>query len=345
MADDDPLDDLDGVVDDDLLDDAGDDVADEQNDDGGFVAGLGDGLGEYEVDEPTWLSTGARERAGARLGAGIANAASSLVLNLLLFVTRLVPFTWRFWRGLLNAGYRGMYKSSGKIDEIGHIIIDGQIKQVPLRYNHDMGRYETIEDDPEWWESPAEADNEYRVAGSVPTVWASSATNELGSHVQAELAEGLDLGQDRAVYRDATVQHVTVDASDVQAGGQQALADGGRGVSEYVHVTDPGSLADRVVDLSTSGDAKLISLEKYYETYPATEDPEKMDQERQIGRLMEADKDMSDYAMKMLLIAGAIVVGSLAAIHVLPQLLGGGGGGGGGSVIPFMIDMTAGWWL
>jgi hypothetical protein len=259
----------------------------------------------------------------------------------MLFLSRLVPFSWRMWRGLLNAGYRGMYKSSGKIDKIGHIIIDGQIKHVPLRYKYERRRYETIEDDPEWWESPAEADNEYRVAGSVPTVWASAATTELGSHVQAETAEALDVGQDRAVYQDATVQHVKVDASDVQAGGQQALADGGRGQTEYVHVSDPGSLADRVIDLSASeGEAaRVISLEKYWQTYPSTEDPDKMQQERLIGRLMERDEDLKDYAMKMLLIAVGGIVGALAVVVLGPRLLGGGGGGGGG-IVPFAIDFA-----
>jgi len=395
MSDEDPLEDLDGTVDDDLLDQARGDSSDEKYSDpddsfdadepdtfdgsdeftvsdgpddseesdgldglfdgpssddpddpdateasGGFIDGVRDGAESVSApSRPTWLSTGARHRAGARAGAAVSNAISTTILNLLLFVTRLVPFSWRMWRGFLNAGYRGMYKSSKKIDEIGHIVIDGQIKHVPLRYNHERGRYETIEDEPEWWESPAEADNEYRVAGSVPTVWASASTNELGSHVQAEVAEALDLGNDVAVYQDATVQHVTVE--DQRAGGsQQAVADGGRGRSEYVHVSNPGSLVDRVVDLSSDGDAKLISLEKYWQTYPSTEDPDKMEQERTIGRLMERDEDLKDYAMKMLLIAVGGIVGVTAILVLGPRLLSGGGGGGGGSIIPFAIDFA-----
>jgi hypothetical protein len=52
---------------------------------------------------------------------------------------------------------------------------------------------------------------------------------------------------------------------------------------------------------------------------------------------------MSNYAFKMLLVAGAIVVGALAVVFIGPELFGattggGGGGGGGGSMIPLMID-------
>jgi hypothetical protein len=60
---------------------------------------------------------------------------------------------------------------------------------------------------------------------------------------------------------------------------------------------------------------------------------------------MEKDGDMSSYAMKMLLIAGAIVVGALAVVFIGPKLLGasGGGssGGGGSSIIPVMIENAA----
>jgi hypothetical protein len=85
-------------------------------------------------------------------------------------------------------------------------------------------------------------------------------------------------------------------------------------------------------------------MDDYHETYPATSDPKKMDEERQIGRLMEKDGDMSSYAMKMLLIAGAIVVGALAVVFIGPELLGATGassGGGGGSIIPVMLDNAA----
>ena len=362
MTDDDPVEDLveEGIVDEDLVkgnDEGNDGPAVEgsithdhdgatRGGDGGksgFLGGFRKGAKKADSpDQPMWPSTGARHRFGARAGDAVAGAISTLVLNLMLFGSRVMPGSWKMWKAFWRAGLRGMYKSSKKVETIGHIMVGGEIKPVPLQFDHDENKYKTLADEPEWWETQAEADNEYRIAGSVPTVWASATANEVGSHLQAEVAEAMDLGKDRPLVKDATVRHTTISAGDMSASGNgQAMADGG--TSEYTTratFEDPGILEDGLVPLDWEGDARVVSVRKYYETYPSTEAPEKMDQQRLIGRLMEKDQDREKLVMKLLLIAGAIIVGALGVVEVLPVVLGGGGGGGGGGSI---IPITLGW--
>jgi hypothetical protein len=247
---------------------------------------------------------------------------------------------------MLKASYKGIRKSTGA-DVLAHVAMGGEIKHVPLVYDHEESRYKTMSDEPEWWETSGEYQDRYHV-GNTPTVFCSAQANDIGDHVQAEVSKALDLGQSEYLYKDAQVRNVEVHQPDPSADARDAVTDGGNGTvtgrtNTFVTVEQPGSLHDRVVDL-TWGDAegRVVSMDDYHETYPATSDPKKMDEERQIGRLMEKDGDMSGYAMKMLLIAGAVVVLSLAVVFIGPELLGagGGGGGGGGSMLPLALEHT-----
>jgi len=292
--------------------------------------------------DPERPSVEHEDEPGAKIGAAIGGALGRFVLNISLMLSRLMPGSTRMWRSLLKASYKGLYKSSSSVDCIGHIMVGGEIKHVPLTYDYEQERYKTLSDDPEWWETPSEAESEYRV-GPVPSVWASSTENELGSHVQAEVAEALEVGQEEFVCTDATVQHVTVEQTGPIEDG--AVADGGQAVQqrqEMISVEDVGKERDWLAVLDwDDADARVVSMDKYGDTYPETAASEKMDRERQLGRLMEKDRDLSKYAMKMLLIAGAIVIGALAVVFIGPSLLGSGGvvsgGGGGGGALPFSL--------
>lgn len=282
-------------------------------------------------------SVKADDEPGAKLGNAIAGAFGRFVGNMSLFTSRLVPGSAKMWRGLLQTSYKGIYKSKGSIDAIGHIIVGGNLKHVPLTYDHERGRYKTLADDPDWWETSSQYQDQYHV-GPVPTVFASDAANDVGDHVQAEVAKALDLGNDAYLYQSADVNHVEMEIPEGSTPGE-AVADGGnvqRQREEFVTVDNPGDLADHLVDLSTDADARVVSIDDYDETYPEKADSQKMKEERQLGRLMEKDDDMSAYAMKMLLIAGAIIVGTIAIVVLGPMVLG-GGGGGGGSLIPITL--------
>lgn len=280
---------------------------------------------------------------GAKIGDAIAGTITTVLLGTVLMVTRVIPGTWKMWRGFLKAGYRGIYRSTSA-DYIGHINVGGKIKHVPVEFDHEENKIKTLADeDPEWWYVAAEGDNTYSTIGNVPAVWASARANEVGSHVQAEVAEVLDLGGGQWLAESADVDaEIVVDAQGGQQGAGTAVADGGvaaQNLELQVTGAEPGFLRDEVVDLRHEDDARVISMDKYYETYPEKADPKEMQNQRDMGRLMEADSDLSAYAMKMLLIAGAIVVLSLAAVFVLPELLGGGGSGGGGGIIPIVIGL------
>jgi hypothetical protein len=301
-----------------------------------------------EVDEEVgeFPSRNGEDRLGARIGNAIAGGIATLAINIILLFARITPGGWKMGRGLIRAGYKTFYKSSGKIDNIAHVCIGNHIKHVPVKYNYDLGRYETFADEPEYWYAPSEAENEYRV-GPVPSLWMSARSTELGSHVQADVAEVLDLGGGRDLYTDAQVQHVEVTPGAGTDASGQAMADGGatqQSWGERVSIHDPGTLADQLVDLDTgledSDAGRVVSMDKYYETYPekaATEEME-LQEWRGIQKALD-DEELRALMIKLMLIAGAIVVGSLVAAFVLPAVLGGGGGGG---VIPLALGLGGG---
>jgi hypothetical protein len=279
----------------------------------------------------------------------VVTAIASLTVTLLTGISRIVPFTERFWRGLFNAGCRGLHKKSG-CDYLGFINVGGEIKPVPLDWDYEQQRFENRHDD--WWKAPQEGEYEYRVAGRVPAVWASAASNHVGSHLQAEVAEVLDMGGGQPVFRNASVQHVTqilsaADAGDGDDQGPsqgQAVADGGQPnvLNSEIAVTDPGVFEDFVVPLGPEN--RIVSMEKYYETYPAVTDPEEMHMQEQRGRLAEQDRDYGKLALYMMLIAG----GTIAAVELGPIVLnwilgmGGSAASDGGSVIPGMLTALGG---
>jgi len=75
-----------------------------------------DSSGAFEQAKATWgevvpegaISQGADGQPGAKVGDAIAGQLASLTANILLMVTRLLPFSAKFWRGLINAGDKGM---------------------------------------------------------------------------------------------------------------------------------------------------------------------------------------------------------------------------------------------
>lgn len=313
------------------------------------VWGAGDSIqdnlrSQYSDLDPRlpWSMDGA-ERTGARIGNALAGQSRLFLLNLLLLTTRFMPMSQRFWRGALQASLTGLHKTASG-DAINFIVDQGRIRPEPVKF--DRGGSESPVDDPRWidqhgnfWKSPDEAKSQY-LMGKVPVVWSSSKGNELGSHVQAEVAELLDLGKDRDLFEDATVSHVKVDA-DMPAGGQTPVADGGAVSSqwqEHITVEDPGSLSDVLVDLneglSDAAAGRVVSMEKFYEIYPSSPGAEEMQTQFMLGQLSERDEGAQlNFAMKVMLIA----LGIIAIVVLGPPLVGGlFGGGGGGSAVPFL---------
>lgn len=238
----------------------------------------------------------------------------------------------RLWKWMIKAGYRGYLQSTGA-DQIGHIVDQNRIRHLPLYWDDDRGQWvdEPGSDEPNFWNAANEGSSQYLAFNSIPTCFATGDATEMGDHLQAEVAEAFDAGTPKALFRNAQVQHVQVEG-DTSA----AVADGG--VQQYtsnVSVQSPGVLEDVLVPLEGQ---RVISLEKYQQTYPEVVDSEEMQNQETRGRLMERDKDAHKLLMKyaMYLFFGAVLL--ILGIILGPQLLGGGGGGGGGgSIIPFFL--------
>lgn len=275
-------------------------------------------------------------RVGAQAGELAAASVRTTVANLLLFVTRLLPFTTRFYRGLIHMGYKGILKSKSGADAVGHVMDGGQVDIEPMAFKRetddgplDNPRWTTS--DGRWWHATNEGS--YRF-GQVPVLWASSASTELGNHITAETAEVLDIGETTDVYTDATVQNtmIKMDPSS-HDGPQDAVADGGamQGPTETVSVEDPGRFVDQVVDLNAGLDerdaGRVVSMDKYYETFPSDDGPEKMQEQWMLGYLEGHNPDqMKDFAMKMVLYFFLTIAALWLGPPLIEALLGGTGG-------------------
>lgn len=309
---------------------------------------------EVERRKPARPSEAADQHAAASLAESLVSTIAGAVVGLTITLSQILPFSTAFFKGLLRAGYRGLCKSTSA-DAIMHVADGNRIKHVPVVWDHETQRYELAAADEEamFWNASSEGRNEYRTIGNVPAVWAASEANELGSHVQAQVAQAIDLGADEPLFETADVQHVTVQPDASQSPGE-AVADGGSQVTgrEIWDATTDSAPSDVVVPIGTAvtGEPEaagtVVSMNKYYETYPSVADSEEMKQQEMRGKLAAQDEDLSALAQRMMLIAGAIVVLSLAAAFGLPILLGGGGGSGsGGSFIPLIttsFDVLAG---
>jgi len=81
-----------------------------------------------------------------------------------------------------------------------------------------------------------------------------------------------------------------------------------------------------------------ISMAKAREWQAEQAPSEQMQMQEERGRLMGLlNGEDGPGAFKLLLLAGAIILGTLFIIEVLPILLNGGGGGGGGGINPLML--------
>lgn len=281
------------------------------------------------------LSTNGDSQAGAKIGNAIAGQLASLTVNILLMVTRLMPFSTKFWRGLINAGYKGLLKTSGG-DALGHLMVGGELQHHPLEWEHDEGQYQTVAGE-EFWNSPDDARNHYRGPGNTSCVWASAGSTELGSHVQAETAEALDLGQGSDLYQAAEVTEISADPDQLDQAGQAALSDGGvnrtHQPSKIVSVNNVRGWQDKLVDLSHDADARVVSMSKYAEIYPERTATDEMNRQEQRGRLAEMDPGArKSFIIKVLLIALGIIAVVILGPPLVTALLGGGGGGAGVSI-------------
>lgn len=278
------------------------------------------------------------------------------VAKLAINFSKPIPKTTKIWKRLLTVAHKGLYKSCGADGLIYTYRGNDKMDVVPVaRYKDPDGENADLWHSPGWTEQWVGSGGRDMVLGpgNVPVGVASGDEFALGDQLSLRADNAFKRGHDGPMFVDPTFdvveqidQEIVVDPDAASADGQ-ALADGGdipveavggvdeRLVGRDIGLDEMGDLGDYAIDLSDT-DNRLLSLWNYKETYPGKMPSEEHRNAEFRGRKAEEDKDMAAYAMKMLLIAGAIVVLALVAVFVLPQLLGGAGGGGGGGFIPLL---------
>ncbi|RYJ13576.1 hypothetical protein ELS19_06140 [Halogeometricum borinquense] len=246
--------------------------------------------------------------------------------------------TAKFWSGMLRASLKGMRKSTNA-DAINWTYLgNGRVKPLPIaNTSRDGGEnlWKSKDGNHQW--IPSASGNEIALGpGGVPVTFSSTDANVLNDELTARMDQALALGDDWPLVHQGTVNafFVEEDASNPK----QAVADGGatRQLTNISFDQIPerlpeveAALDDHLIDLSRT-DHRVMSWDGYVGSQIERMPSEEHENAEFRGRMAEKDQDYGKMAMKLLLIAGAIVVLSLAAVFVVPKLLGGGGGGGGG---------------
>jgi hypothetical protein len=242
------------------------------------------------------------------------------------------------------------YHKVGGGDALGLIAEPGQSLDVrPIKYRAPKECDET--EKPGWVEKGGEkvwhAGAEGRVVdyiGKTPIV-----ALERDSHVEAgwlkpRIGQAIELDNYDPVYVNPQFEPEVVAMPDLDTGATangngNALADGGQGIVD-IEVTDMGTYGGaEVVDLDSGNgyDGMRIDFRKASAWAFEQTTTEEMQMQQERGRLMGLmGGDGGPSVVKIMLIAAAIILGTLFAVFGLPQLLGGSGVSAGG-INPLLI--------
>ena len=332
----------------DSVDSERDDTTDDTDDDSRLQA-AGDTLsGSVDGDR----ARAAAEAGGEALTDSTAAAtraakAGSALAGAMLKTAKLIPYQARLFRRLALGGLKGYYKRSDA-DAIGiEKRPNGELDFVPVTY---LASEVTDEGQRPGWQLHGR-DRSYDAASmgdsvaylkDTPIVPLHSDATVESTWMAPRIAEAVEMDQYWPVFTNSTLNPVfNIPQQASATGGPQengALADGGNlqitaDDFQGFEVADPGHYAgDSIVDLNSDDghDGMRISFSKAQDILDERTTSERMDMQEQRGRIMsQLQGNEEKYAMKMLIVAGLIIVGTFAAIKGIPLLLGSGGGGGG----------------
>jgi len=270
---------------------------------------------------------------------------AKLAINLSMPISK----TAKIWKRLLTVAHKGLYKATGADGIVYTYRGNDKVEVVPVaRYKDPDGENADLWHSPGWEDQWVGASGRDMVLGpgNVPVSVGSGDSFALGDQLSLRADNAFQRGADGPVFTEPRfevteqIEQIAVDENG-NAYNPKALPDGGEGVpveavkeqivARDISLDEMGDLGDYAIDLSDT-DNRLLSLWSYKETYPETMASEEHRNAEFRGRKAEEDKDYGKFAMKMLLIAGGIVVLALAAVFVLPKLLG----SGGGSLLPLL---------
>jgi len=183
---------------------------------------------------------------------------------------------------------------------------------------------------------PAEEGNSVNYLGRTPVVALEDDAHVEAGWLAPRVGEAIEMDNYWPLFSDPDITaHI-----DYGGAGNGALADGGTGTINFT-LDDMGQYADdAIVDLGSGPgyDGMRISMSKAREWQNETVASEEMqlqDDRAFIRGLRNAEDGPS--AFKYLLVAAATILGVLAIIFILPELLGGGGGISAGGINPLML--------
>jgi len=281
----------------------------------------------------------------------ISEALGSAIGGLALKTAKLIPKQSTLFRRLALGGLKGYYKRSGA-DALGiEARPNGEMDLVPISY---LASEVTDEGQRPGWQLHGR-DRTYDAASmgdsvhylkDTPIVPLHSDSTVESTWMAPRIAEAVEMDQYWPVFEGAQIQaNFEIPPTVGQNGDMSALADGGQldASDQFLgfNLQDPGHYAgDSVVDLSSADghDGMRISFSKAQDILDERTTSERMDMQEQRGRIMsQLQGGKEAYAMKMLLIAAAAIVLSIAAVTVLPELIG---GDGGGSINPLISTLS-----
>lgn len=264
-------------------------------------------------------------------------------------VLRPVPLVGsKLWKTLAVKSLYHYHKAAGG-DRVGlETTPSNQIKLTPVKWRGN----DAVDDDekPGWkakgrdktWKPTTLGQTGPRL-GRTPVIPLDSESWKTTSILEADIAEAVDQGETRPLYRvdDARLSAEIGPAG--QAGGQASapVADGGMAVQNIEF--DPRSspiFEDVIVNLGSDDyDGMAVSWWKAKELLLEQTTTEEMANQEERGFLAGRSKqDIMRWMWKIFLVAGLVAIAGLIGKELVFALLGGGGGGGGGSgMIPLIL--------
>ncbi len=262
-------------------------------------------------------------------------AITGFILQFVYAFTRVLPKSSALWKNLMLKSAKAYEKRTGADAIALNARPNGTIDPIPVKWspNGEKSKWVSKNGDLEWGPG-SEGRNTDRL-GKANVILVDEDGLEKWETLDARVAEAIELDDWDPLYTNPTIQKTVIDSSGVD---RQAVADGGypQDAMQSYTLRDRGELSDALIDISSGDglDGMRVSWRKFKELRQETTTSEEMQRQEDRGRIAEME-GKEELAKKMLIIAGAIVVLSLAMAFVVPKLLASGGGGGGGGMISF----------
>jgi hypothetical protein len=293
---------------------------------------------------------------GGRVGKGINDGISWVLWTIFANVVHLLWWLTRWRRGeklwkKLGLGFVNKYHKAAGGDRLGFVESpNGTVDLVPVKY---VPAEQCDEDEQPGWRAkgvdktwkPTDAGEAQLRLGSTPIVPLPSDSHRAATYAEARIAEAIDQGDDRPLYRvDSADLTATIDMAG--GGGQAgAVADGGQVQNLTFDPRGSPIFEDILVEIGGDDyEGSAVSFRKVQEMYKESTTSEEMRKQETRGFIAgRSAKDWGATAVKIMLIA----LGIIAVVTLGPPLIsnlfgGGGGGGGGGGIIPIAIGALVG---